>query len=239
MRHLCRGLNNVGAASRAAHLSGLPRLGRPTSRHGFTLVELLVVIAIIGTLVALLLPAVQAAREASRRGVCSNNLKQLHLALANRDAGLGKLPGYVNEIYNPVDRKQGRRASWIVMCFPYMEQNALWDEWSTKFSPDPHTNTDPIEASTPGIDMLTCPSDPPGMPGKPWTNYVCHARRGLSDAPASETVLQISRNLADGFFADQHQARYPKNWQGPKLDNSGPPKIIPEGHGPAFRHLRG
>ena len=63
-------------------------------RRGFTLVELLVVIAIIGTLVALLLPAVQSARETARRNTCTNNMKQLSLALTNMDSSLKKLPGY-------------------------------------------------------------------------------------------------------------------------------------------------
>ena len=77
------------------------------TRRGFTLVELLVVIAIIGTLVALLLPAVQNARETARSNTCRNNLKQLSLALASMDTQLKKLPGYSNELFNPNGTKSG------------------------------------------------------------------------------------------------------------------------------------
>src|SRR4051812_27688053 len=87
------------------------------SRRAFTLVELLVVIAIIGVLVALLLPAVQAAREASRRSSCSNNLKQLSLAMLNYESTFNALPG-----------GSGRFGccwgTWMVRVLPYMEQGA-------------------------------------------------------------------------------------------------------------------
>src|SRR6187397_855725 len=98
------------------------------ARRGFTLVELLVVIAIIGTLVALLLPAVQSARETARGNTCRNNIKQLHLALTNMDSTLKRLPGHVEEIFNPNGTRDAnglmplsfaRRASWVVKCFPY------------------------------------------------------------------------------------------------------------------------
>lgn len=105
--------------------------GIPHSRRGFTLVELLVVIAIIGILVALLLPAVQAAREAARRMQCSNNLKQLGLACHNyvdtyktlpwnNDLGNATAPG------NPQSR--WNQLSWIVSALPFLEQGPLQDK---------------------------------------------------------------------------------------------------------------
>ena len=93
----------------------------PAFRRGFTLVELLVVIAIIGVLVALLLPAVQSAREAARRMSCSNNLKQLSLALHSYEDTMKTLPPA------GIDSNQ---MSWVVLLLPYFEQKALYDQFN-------------------------------------------------------------------------------------------------------------
>ena len=103
------------------------------SRLGFTLVELLVVIAIIGILIALLLPAVQAAREAARRSQCSNNLKQLALGVHNYADTFGCFPsGFVSAIPAPMSDEATASQelsvwTWGALLLPYVEQKALQD----------------------------------------------------------------------------------------------------------------
>jgi prepilin-type N-terminal cleavage/methylation domain-containing protein len=87
--------------------------------RGFTLVELLVVIAIIGVLVALLLPAVQQARESSRRTQCANNLKQMGLAIHSFHDAYNQVP------YSRLDTYE----TWAVLLLPYIEQPALFSQW--------------------------------------------------------------------------------------------------------------
>lgn len=95
------------------------RFSNPIVRHGFTLIELLVVIAIIAILVALLLPAVQQAREAARRSQCINQMKQLGLALHNYHD--------VSRVF-PMAVSWGDRPNWRVFLLPYLEQGALFDQ---------------------------------------------------------------------------------------------------------------
>jgi len=123
-------------------------------RTGFTLVELLVVIAIIGVLVALLLPAVQAAREAARRSQCSNNLKQYGLAFHNRHDVHSKLP---------VGAEDNLRQTWVIHIWNYLEQSNLSDayNYNLHFYQAPNIVTN----STTGviaqkIPVYKCPSDP-------------------------------------------------------------------------------
>ncbi len=140
-------------------------------RAGFTLVELLVVIAIIGILIALLLPAVQAAREAARRSQCQNNLKQIGLALHNYHDSNRKFPaGWVdltpgNGIDAPIPRPPGETAggwSWSAIILPYFEQSALFDELNLRYHPygtggDPAGNN--LRAVAKSLPSFNCPSD--------------------------------------------------------------------------------
>lgn len=125
---------------------------RSRIHRGFTLVELLVVIAIIGVLVGLLLPAVQAAREAARRMSCSNNMKQLGLAVHNYHAAYNQMPqhgsgsgwldktgggplsaGYSASPFGPPVEHSGLNVSVMVALTPFFEQQAIWEQISNPF----------------------------------------------------------------------------------------------------------
>ena len=137
---------------------------RPLSPRGFTLVELLVVIAIIGVLIALLLPAVQAARESARRSQCNNNLKQIGLALQTHHDAQRKLP----PAFEYTGSADNTRCTWgwAVYSMPYMEEGSLYNvldptkrRLHTVFiAPVTPPSADQVALQT-VIQTLRCPSD--------------------------------------------------------------------------------
>ncbi len=152
----------------------MERLRIRATKTGFTLVELLVVIAIIGILVALLLPAVQAAREAARRSQCQNNLKNIGLAIQSFHNDQRHVPYSVN----PFDQTPKRYATytgkgWIVDILPYLEETALYDEMRPGFENPGDASNDFSENGDTGgmrraeireaiatrLAVLECPSD--------------------------------------------------------------------------------
>ncbi len=174
---------------------------------GFTLVELLVVIAIIGILIALLLPAVQAAREAGRRTQCGNNLHQIGIAI--------HLYADVNNVLPPGGVTQGNccgtksGGTWTVYILPYLENNPLQDRYDfIQFNED-NVNKFVREQFMP---VYTCPSDvnttaldrPESGPG-----------RGLLYAPGSYRVVSGKTDRCGWWDNNQAvDAGVPRNWRG-------------------------
>jgi prepilin-type N-terminal cleavage/methylation domain-containing protein len=135
----------------------MPRAQSVPSRAGFTLVELLVVIAIIGVLVALLLPAVQSAREASRRMKCTNQLRQIALACHNVHDTTGYFPSGHRTSVN--GSTYVYYMTWAIQILPYMEQDALFKQYDDTVS-NLHANNKFVRESY--VATYTClPSSSP------------------------------------------------------------------------------
>jgi len=158
---------------------------RMDRRRGFTLVELLVVIAIIGVLIALLLPAVQQAREAARRMQCSNNLKQFGIALHNYHDTYGSFPpGYVHQEAIGGD---GSSWSWGSQILPFIEQNALADSLNVGSQPltDALTDATLVDLMKQPVQAFLCPS---ATGPNPNTGHVLRKASGTESVATSNYV---------------------------------------------------
>ena len=130
---------------------------KPCLRRGFTLIELLVVIVIIAVLIALLIPAVQAARGAARRAHCSNNLRQLGLALSNyHDTNNAFPPGNVSLATTAKINNSDNLATWTISILPHLEMRLLYDAYNFSITNQSAPNSTVVATS---IAVFNCPDD--------------------------------------------------------------------------------
>lgn len=205
------------------------------NRHGFTLVELLVVITIIGMLMALLMPAVQAARESGRRTQCQNNQKNLGLALMGYESTNKAFPAY--QVYAQEQGNGWTLGSWVVGVLSQLSRNDLYKKWS-----DPSVSPKPA----PLLEVLVCPSEPPESSGtSAWLYYVvnldiCREGKGRSidylnnnDGAGSTLLLSENRWEHQGSAEKRRWAIIDAEneneygpvlvFHGPEVDGSGNP----------------
>ncbi len=173
---------------------------RRTKQRGFTLVELLVVIAIIGILVALLLPAIQAAREAARRSQCTNNLKQVAVALHNYHDTHRTFPRFA---YYPSGQSHWQGYSVHVRLLPFIERAELYDEIriaSQEFGISGHTINSVHQRER--VGAYVCPSDQ-AFPDANWPSN-CNYPVSATDEVQSqlESLKSSDAAKADALLAE-------------------------------------
>ena len=174
-------------------------------RRGFTIIELLVVICIIAIIGSLLLPAVQAAREGSRRLQCVNNLRQIGLSIQNYQTTNGTFPiGWRDDLFSPFGKPNGtiaRPFSTFTRLLPYMEQGNLYNHinFDVQTYPDNSNSMFPFQENLTvqscSLAILLCPSDSSYSNSGP----VCNYRGNFGVGPSPGTTYE-TRDSGNGFF---------------------------------------
>jgi prepilin-type N-terminal cleavage/methylation domain-containing protein/prepilin-type processing-associated H-X9-DG protein len=178
------------------------------SRRAFTVIELLVVISVIGLLCALILPAVQSARESARRTQCSNNLKQIGLAMLNYEAGRRVFPPRTIYVVGP---NGGNYTGPISQLLPYLEQQKAANQWNYSFPWCTQTAGATLNNLTSGavvnglvsqdpLPTLICPTAP--NPRLPMPDPAAFINRGLNMAPYNVDTSGVSYPLPAYAFCD-------------------------------------
>jgi prepilin-type N-terminal cleavage/methylation domain-containing protein len=180
-----------------------------SQKRGFTLVELLVVIAIIGVLVALLLPAIQAAREAARRAQCQNNLKQMGLGALNHESTHKFLPsgGWCYDWGPDPDRGFGANqpGGWAYSILPFIEQQNLWNLGSGAAYGSPARQQAQAQLITTYVSALRCPSrGAPELQLSMWNNPVKNMGNWIQNIAMTQGVFKTdyAANSGDAQFWD-------------------------------------
>jgi prepilin-type N-terminal cleavage/methylation domain-containing protein len=205
---------------------------RLRSRRGFTLVELLVVIAIIGILIALLLPAVQAAREAARRTQCNNNLKQIGLGIQNfHDIRQEIVPAWLTTDTGTTGGQAAQgdgRAAWTVLILPFMEQVNVYDlmvlEVRLDANPGAPLASNHVNLRSTSIATYFCPSrrTPPALTVAPIGNgtqcsvgdYAGVAYGAGQSTTSATTTANVRNNALPTPVGSQTHTGQPRTWDG-------------------------
>jgi prepilin-type N-terminal cleavage/methylation domain-containing protein len=190
-------------------------MNRSRGRLGFTLVELLVVIAIIGVLVALLLPAVQAAREAARRSQCANHLKQIGLGCLNHESAKGELPA--GSVADESEINDPYFGTWTVSILPYIELASLHRLHNPKEDMSHASNQALRETFVP---TYLCPSDILNQAGR-----LFQPESGSAAASTNAWYAPGSYRAMSGWAPGNHGDRY---WDNPLAHEVGNVTALPD-----------